>query len=129
MIYQRFADNSDKLGISLSKTAELTETVSKAISISGGSAASADAALVQFGQALASGVLRGEEFNSIAEQAPGLLKAIAQGLGVNVGQLRAMAADGKLTGDVLLHLYLKQNHILMIYFQKQILQFLNHLQS
>lgn len=101
MIYQRFADNSDKLGISLSKTAELTETVSKAISISGGSAASADAALVQFGQALASGVLRGEEFNSIAEQAPGLLKAIAQGLGVNVGQLRAMAADGKLTGDVL----------------------------
>lgn len=101
MIYQRFADNSDKLGISLSKTGELTETVAKAISISGGNAASADAALVQFGQALASGVLRGEEFNSIAEQAPGLLKAIAQGLGVNIGQLRAMAADGKLTGDVL----------------------------
>lgn len=101
MIFQRFADNSDKLGISLSKTGELTETVAKAISISGGNAASADAALVQFGQALASGVLRGEEFNSIAEQAPGLLKAIAQGLGVNIGQLRAMAADGKLTGDVI----------------------------
>lgn len=101
MVYQRFADNADRLGISMKTTAELTETVSKAISISGGSAASAEAALVQFGQALASGVLRGEEFNSIAEQAPALLKAIAQGLGVNIAELRQMAADGKITGDVL----------------------------
>lgn len=101
MVYQRFADNADRLGISMKQTAALTETVSKAISISGGSAASAEAALMQFGQALASGVLRGEEFNSIAEQAPGLLKAIAFGLDTNVGSLRAMAADGKITGDVL----------------------------
>lgn len=101
MVYQRFADNADRLGISMKQTAALTETVSKAISISGGSAASSEAALMQFGQALASGVLRGEEFNSIAEQAPGLLKAIAFGLDTNVGSLRAMAADGKITGDVL----------------------------
>ncbi|AYA02098.1 tape measure protein [Acinetobacter sp. WCHAc010034] len=101
MVYQRFADNADRLGISMSKTAELTETVSKAIAISGGNAASAEAALTQFGQALASGVLRGEEFNSIAEQAPGLLKAIAFGMDVNIGRLRAMAADGKITGDAL----------------------------
>lgn len=101
MVYQRFADNADRLGISMKQTAALTETVSKAISVSGGSAASAEAALMQFGQALASGVLRGEEFNSIAEQAPGLLKAIAKGMDVNIGALRAMAADGKITGDVL----------------------------
>ena len=101
MVYQRFADNADRLGISMKQTAALTETVSKAISVSGGSAASAEAALVQFGQALASNVLRGEEFNSIAEQAPGLLKAIAFGLDTNVGSLRAMAAEGKITGDVL----------------------------
>jgi tape measure domain-containing protein len=101
MVYQRFADNADRLGISMKQTAALTETVSKAISVSGGSAASAEAALMQFGQALASGVLRGEEFNSIAEQAPGLLKAIAFGLDTNVGSLRAMAADGKITGDIL----------------------------
>lgn len=99
-VYQRFADNAKRLGITLQQTSSLTETVAKAISISGGSAASAEAALVQFGQALASGVLRGEEFNSIAEQAPGLLKAIATGLDTNIGQLRAMAADGKLTADV-----------------------------
>lgn len=101
MVYQRFADNADRLGISMKQTAALTETVSKAISISGGSAASAEAALMQFGQALASGVLRGEEFNSIAEQAPGLLKAIAMGMDTNVGSLRAMAAEGKITGDEL----------------------------
>jgi len=101
MVYQRFADNADRLGISMKQTAALTETVSKAISVSGGSAASAEAALIQFGQALASGVLRGEEFNSIAEQAPGLLKAIAMGMDTNVGSLRAMAAEGKITGDEL----------------------------
>jgi len=101
MVYQRFADNADRLNITMKQTASLTETVSKAISVSGGTAASADAALVQFGQALASGVLRGEEFNSIAEQAPGLLKAIANGLDTNVGSLRGMAAEGKITADVL----------------------------
>lgn len=101
MVYQRFADNADRLNISMQQTASLTETVSKAISVSGGSAASAEAALMQFGQALASGVLRGEEFNSIAEQAPALLKAIAFGLDTNVGSLRAMAAAGEITGDVL----------------------------
>lgn len=112
MVYQRFADNADRLGISMSKTAELTETVSKAIAISGGNAASAEAALTQFGQALASGVLRGEEFNSIAEQAPGLLKAIAFGMDVNIGKLRAMAADGKITGDALVDALTKaQPHI------------------
>jgi tape measure domain-containing protein len=100
-VYQRFQDNSKTLNISMAKTAELTDTVSKAVAISGASAASADAALVQFGQALASGVFRGEEFNSVAEQAPGLLKAIANGLGVNIGELRSMAQEGKITSDVL----------------------------
>ena len=101
-VYQRFAENSSRLGITMQQTASLTDTVSKAISISGASAASAEAALMQFGQALASGVLRGEEFNSIAEQAPALLKAIATGLGVNIGELRKMAGEGQLTGDIVI---------------------------
>lgn len=101
-VYQRFADNAKVLGINLKQVASLTDTVSKSIAISGASAASAEAALVQFGQALASGVLRGEEFNSISEQAPALLKAIATGLSVNIGELRAMANQGKLTADVVI---------------------------
>lgn len=99
-VYQRFSDNAKTLNLNMQQTASLTETVAKSIAISGASASGADAALMQFGQALASGVLRGEEFNSIAEQAPALLKAIANGLNTNIGQLRAMAAEGKLTGDV-----------------------------
>ncbi|EPF71613.1 hypothetical protein F945_02646 [Acinetobacter rudis CIP 110305] len=100
-VYQRFNDNAKTLGIDMKKTAELTETVSKAVAISGASAASAEAALTQFGQALASGVLRGEELNSVMEQTPGLSKAIAQGMGITIGQLRAVAAEGKITTGVL----------------------------
>ncbi|HHM6772744.1 TPA: tape measure protein [Pseudomonas aeruginosa] len=100
-VYQRFGQNADRLGISQRQVAGLTETVAKSIAISGASAESAEAALVQFGQALASGVFRGEEFNSVSEQAPALLKAIADGLSVNIGELRKMANEGQLTGDVL----------------------------
>lgn len=101
MVYQRFAANSEKLGINLSQVAGLTETVAKAIAVSGASASSAEAALMQFGQSLASGVFRGEEFNSVAEQAPALLKAIADGLDVDIGRLRQMAQAGEITADVL----------------------------
>lgn len=95
-IYQRFAKNADQLGLSQLEVAELTETVSKAVAMSGASAASAEAALMQFGQALASGELRGAELNSVMEQTPGLAEAIAKGLGVTVGQLRAMGKLGEL---------------------------------
>ncbi|MCL6243266.1 tape measure protein [Acinetobacter sp. ANC 7200] len=100
-VYQRFSDNAKTLKIDMSKTAELTETVSKAVAISGASTQAAEAALTQFGQALASGTLRGEELNSILEQTPALAKAIAQGMGITVGQLRSVAAEGKITGEVL----------------------------
>lgn len=101
-VYQRFAQNAQTLGISQAQVASLTETVSKAVAISGASAESAQAALMQFGQSLASGVFRGEEFNSVMEQTPSLAQAIAKGLGVTTGELRNMAKDGKLTMDVLI---------------------------
>ncbi|MBG2888300.1 tape measure protein, partial [Proteus mirabilis] len=90
-------DNADRLGLSQQKVAELTETVSKAVAISGASATAAQAALTQFGQALASGQLRGEELNSVMEQTPALAKAIADGMGVSVGELRKKAQDGEMT--------------------------------
>lgn len=96
-VYQRFSDNAKTLNLTMDDTARLTETVSKAVAISGASAEAADAALVQFGQALASGTLRGEELNSVMEQTPALAKAIAQGMGITVGQLRSVAAEGKIT--------------------------------
>ncbi|MGC6407554.1 tape measure protein [Bisgaard Taxon 45] len=95
-VYQRFAKNAGVLGISLSEVAELTETVSKTVAMSGASTASAEAALMQFGQALASGELRGAELNSVMEQNPPLAQAIADGLGVTVGQLKEMGKNGEL---------------------------------
>ncbi|MEQ1137582.1 tape measure protein [Acinetobacter seifertii] len=98
-VYQRFSDNAKTLNLTMDDTARLTETVSKAVAISGASAQAADAALVQFGQALASGTLRGEELNSVMEQTPALAKAIAQGMGITVGELRTVAAQGKITSQ------------------------------
>ena len=98
-VYQRFSDNAKTLNLTMDDTARLTETVSKAVAISGASAAAADAALVQFGQALASGTLRGEELNSVMEQTPALAKAIAKGMGITVGELRSVAAEGKITSQ------------------------------
>lgn len=101
-IYQRFGQNAQQLGLSQVQVASLTETVSKAVAVSGASAASAQAALMQFGQSLASGIFRGQEFNSVMEQTPALAKAIASGLGVTVGELRNMANAGQLTMDVVI---------------------------
>ncbi|HGW4126261.1 tape measure protein [Acinetobacter baumannii] len=98
-VYQRFSDNAKTLNLTMDDTARLTETVSKAVAISGASAEAADAALVQFGQALASGTLRGEELNSVMEQTPALAKAIAQGMGITLGELRSVAAEGKITSQ------------------------------
>ncbi|HHF5225820.1 TPA: tape measure protein [Haemophilus influenzae] len=101
-IYQRFAQNADRLNLSQLQVSELTETVAKSVAISGASASAAEAALTQFGQALASGVFRGDEFNSVMEQTPGLATAIAKGLGGTTGELRIMAGEGKLTAKVLI---------------------------
>lgn len=95
-VYQRFAKNADTLKISQKQVAELTETVSKAVAMSGASSASAEAALMQFGQAMASGELRGAELNSVMEQTSALAQAIADGLGVSVGALKDMGKNGEL---------------------------------
>ncbi len=117
-VYQRFSDNAKTLGINMEQTAKLTETVSKAVAVSGASTQAAEAALTQFGQALASGTLRGEELNSILEQTPALAKAIAQGMGITVGQLRSVAAEGKITGEVLVDALTKSADSVDQLFQK-----------
>ncbi|UZE12791.1 phage tail tape measure protein [Pseudomonas sp. B21-053] len=98
-LYQRIATNQKELKLTGEGVAGVVGTISKTLAISGASAASADAALVQLGQAFASGVLRGEELNSVMEQAPALAQAIAAGMGKTVGELRALGAEGKLTAD------------------------------
>lgn len=98
-LYASLQRSTESLGYSQDRLLGVTKTINQAITISGTSAAAADAALVQLGQGFASGTLRGEELNSVLEQAPRLAKAIAEGMGVTVGQLRQLGQDGKITAD------------------------------
>ena len=92
---------TEDMGLSQERVAGVAGTFSKALKISGADANATSGAIRQFGQALASGVLRGDEFNSIMEANPAFMREVAKTLGVNVGQLREMAAEGKLTSDVI----------------------------
>ncbi|HOY61537.1 MAG TPA: tape measure protein [bacterium] len=95
--YRRVSDALKSMGKDTSQTASVVTTIAQAVALSGTSSETAANGVYQFNQGLASGVLRGEEFNSVMENTPGLARALAQGLGVGVGQLRAMAETGQLT--------------------------------
>ena len=107
--YQALARSQKELGLTQKEVLQLTDTISKTMVIGGGTAEGNAAALTQLSQAFSSGVLRGEEFNSVMEQAPALAKTMAEGLGVPVGALRQMASDGKLTADAVSKAILKMS--------------------
>lgn len=100
-LYARITSSTKELGTSQTQVAAITRTVALALKVSGAEASESASATLQLAQAFASGVLRGEEFNAVNEAAPRLMKALADGIGVPVGQLRAMAAAGELTSEVL----------------------------
>ncbi|WP_374496391.1 tape measure protein [Zoogloea sp.] len=100
-LFTKLADAGQKIGVGQADALRLTETVNQAIALSGASAQASDAALTQLIQGLQSGVLRGDEFNSVMEQAPRLAKALADGLGVTTGELRKMAEAGALSSETI----------------------------
>ncbi|ANI33874.1 tail tape measure protein [Pseudomonas sp. JY-Q] len=117
-LYQRIATNQRELKLSSEGVAGIVGTISKTLAISGASAASSSAALVQLGQAFASGTLRGEELNSVMEQAPALAQAIAAGMGKTVGELRALGAAGLLTAEAVVQALQKQEAAVDALFNK-----------
>lgn len=105
--YQATADAVSKLGLmagdafgSSEEIIAFMEQVNKQFRIAGTEAAGIDAAMLQLTQAMGSGVLRGEEYNSILEQAPNIIQAIADYMEVPKGQLKDMAAEGQITADI-----------------------------
>lgn len=100
-LYSRLADPVRRLGGSARETAAITEAVATSLRIVDASSAESSSAILQFSQALAAGALRGEEFNAVNEAGPRLMQALADGLGRNRGELRAMAEAGQLTADVI----------------------------
>lgn len=107
-LYARLERATRTAGTSTADLIKLTETINKGLIVSGATTQEASSTMIQLSQALASGVLRGEEFNSISENGSRLAVALAQSLGVTMGQLRAMAAQGKLTTDVVVKGLLSQ---------------------
>ena len=79
---------------------DFAEQINKHIALSGASGSAADGAILQLTQALGSGVLRGEELNSVLEQTPTIAQAIAEYMGMSVGEMRELASDGAITADV-----------------------------
>lgn len=102
-LFAKIHEVGKSMGLTQQQSLDLTKTINQAISLSGGSAQSAEASITQLSQALASGVLRGDEFNSINEQAPEIMKALANSLGVTTGELRKMAEEGKLSSQVVVN--------------------------
>lgn len=96
-LYGKFARNADELGISQQQALGLTRSIAQAMATAGGASASAGAAIMQFGQALGSGALRGDELNSVIEGALPLAEAIAKGMGRTTGELKALGEQGLIT--------------------------------
>lgn len=99
-LFTRLSQASDSLGLSQQRVANITEAVSAAVTLSGGSAQSAAAGVQQLAQAFSSGTLSGDEFRSVLENSPRLVTALTDALGVNVGQLRKLAEQQLLTSDL-----------------------------
>jgi tape measure domain-containing protein len=98
-LFTKVNDVGKQMGMTQQQSLDLVKTINMAVQTGGGSAQASEAAIVQLTQALQSGVLRGDEFNSIMEQAPGISSALAKSLGVTTGELRKMAENGELSAE------------------------------
>ncbi|WP_301693406.1 tape measure protein [Klebsiella pneumoniae] len=107
-LYARLERGTRTYNTSAEDLTRLTTIINQGFAISGATAQEAENAIIQLSQGIASGVLRGEEFNSVSEQGSRLMVALADSMGVSIGQLRAMAAQGQLTTDVVVKGLLSQ---------------------
>jgi len=117
-LFGRIAAAGKTLGVTNADALRLTETINQALVISGASAESSSAAVTQLLQALQSGVLRGDEFNSVMEQSPRLAKALADGLGLTTSELRKLAEAGQLTATTVIQSLQGQSAALQSEFDK-----------
>ena len=99
--YSRLANSAKDLGLSQQELIDFTKSLNQAIALSGASAGEAQAGMIQLAQGLASGVLRGDELNSVLEQLPTVADVIAKQLNVTRGELRQMGQDGKISADII----------------------------
>lgn len=111
-LFARSAASMREYGYSAGDVLKVTEAISTGLKISGASTAEAGSVITQFSQALAQGVLRGEEFNSVNESGDRIIRALAAGMGVARKDLKSMADDGKLTADKVVPALISQLEVL-----------------
>lgn len=99
-VIARFGNNAKDAFGSTNEVVQFATLVQKQMAIAGASTQESSAAMLQLSQALGSGVLRGEELNSIFEQAPNIIQSIADYLNVPIGKIRQMASEGQLSADI-----------------------------
>lgn len=107
VLYARLTRATEQLGTTEAQRLRIVETINKSFAISNASAQEMSAAIIQLSQGLAAGALRGDEFNSVNEQAPKLMDLLAASLGKTKGELRAYAEEGKLTASVITRAFLE----------------------
>lgn len=98
-LYFKVAKSADELGVSQQNVLDITETVTKALTVGGAGVAQSQATILQLGQALSSGVLQGDELRSLDENAFDLMQAVAEYFGTTIGNLKKMGSQGELTAD------------------------------
>jgi tape measure domain-containing protein len=111
-LYGRISRPLKEAGRSQADILKVTEAVATSFRVSGATAEESKNGVIQFAQALGAGALRGDEFNSVAEQAPRLMQALAASIGVPVGALKEMATQGLLTADVVSDALVSQLEVL-----------------
>lgn len=95
-LYARMARATERLGLSNEQLLTISEAINQSFIISGATAQEASSAVLQLAQGMASGTLRGEELNAVMESSPRLARAIADSMGVTIGQLRELGAAGEI---------------------------------
>ncbi|WP_286875866.1 MULTISPECIES: tape measure protein [unclassified Marinimicrobium] len=117
-LYARLARSTDQLELSNQDLLTVTRAINQSFIVSGAGAQEAAAATLQLSQGMASGTLRGEELNSVLENSPRLARAIADGLGVTIGELRALGEQGRLTTEVVTQALLRTADTIDAEFQR-----------
>lgn len=128
-LYARLERATRDYGTSATDLIKLTETINRGFIVSGATAQEAENAVIQLSQGLASGALRGEEFNSVNEQGNRLIVALADSLGKTTGEMRALADQGKLTTDVVVSGLLKQSNTIEKEYNKTLATFAQNTQK
>lgn len=117
-LFAKITRATSEMQISQPELLNITKTINQALVVSGATSEQASASITQMGQALQGGVVRAEEYNSVMENTPRVMQAVADGMGMSMGELRAYMLDGKLTSEQFLTALQTQADVLQAEFEQ-----------